>query len=834
MDPTIHEAHRMERRGRRLPAAVIIGVIVVLGATWVGLFGFLGSNAAFGTVQGVQSHLICDAGSMKLDFPNIGTLSEVYTSDGVLLGKLTERNSQPVPLEEMPDLVIAALLSAEDNDFYEHEGIDFKAIIRAALSNYGSADVQGGSTLTQQVVKQNFLSAERTIERKICEAVVAAELERRYTKDEILEFYINSVFYGSNAYGVTAAAQEYFGKELDELTIAEAATLFVPVRNPTLYHPRNEPANTLAARNRTVDQMVGNGFISAADGAEAKRQPLGVIPHQGFEELAPQVMIAVRHELLRNPGYGLGETYAERKRAVFGCPAADTSCEGGGGLEITVTVDYELQESANRVLRAWFRAGSDGPTGAIAMVDNGTGAVRVMASGLDFGTDIDAGERPYDLASQGARQPGSAFKPITLAAALENGLADGTPVTLGSFWDRSSPALIDCGFPCSDGGNIWTVHNANGDTPRSLETLEAATINSRNTVYARLVNRVGPQQVVDMAERLGVEGGLRPYPSITLGAFGVSPLEMASAFSVFAAQGERHEPYLIERIVDASGSVLYERDHRPELVLSPSIAAAVTSTLEQAVDAGTGTQADIGRPQAGKTGTATDYRDVWFVGYIPQYTTAVWVGYADAQLPLEDFTVWNDLDAKEQYYQRAFGGTLAAPIWKQFMLDAVAGLPAADFPAEPAGTALYRQTPFTTIPDVTETIDAEQALDLVYASGLAADVLPIPSTMPAGSIIGTDPLAGTPILQGSSVHILVSNGQAPVIPMPNLIGLQSAEVADALAEVLAETSVQIGWRFVDLPVTDSSLWGRVVRTTPGPGAGVTQGQVVEVFIGLQP
>ncbi|RPI24437.1 MAG: penicillin-binding protein, partial [Actinobacteria bacterium] len=712
MDPTIHEAHRMERRGRRLPSVVLIGVIVVIGATWVGFFAFLGSNAAFGTVQDLQEHYVCDAEGMDLDFPNIGMLSEVYTSDGVLLGKLTERNSQPVPLDEIPDVVIAALLSAEDDEFYEHEGIDFKAIIRAALTNYGSEDVQGGSTITQQVVKQNFIAADRTIERKICEAVIAAELERRYSKDEILEFYINSVFYGSNAYGVTAAAQEYFGKSLEDLTIAEAATLFVPVRNPTLYHPRNEPANTLAARNRTIDQMMDNGFIAASDGVEAKGQPLGVIPHQGFEELAPQVMIAVRHELLRNPGYGLGETYADRKRAVFGCPAADTSCEGGGGLEITVTVDYGLQESANRVLRAWFRAGADGPTGAIAMVDNATGAVRVMASGLDYGTDIDAGERPYDLASQGARQPGSAFKPITLAAALENGLLDGTPVTLGSYWDRSSPAQIDCGFPCSDGGNIWTVENANGDTPRSLETLEDATINSRNTVYARLVNRVGPQQVVDMAGRLGIEGGLRPYPSITLGAFGVSPLEMASAFSVFAAQGERHEAYLIERIEDASGNVLYERDHRPELVLTPSIAAGVTSTLEKAVHSGTGTQADIGRPQAGKTGTATDYRDVWFVGYIPQYTTAVWVGYADAQIPLEDFTVWNDLAGKEQYYQRAFGGSLAAPIWKQFMQEAVAGLPVAEFPAEPVGTAVYRQTPYVLIPDVTEAADTEQALEL--------------------------------------------------------------------------------------------------------------------------
>jgi len=370
MEPNIHEAHRMERRGRRLPAVVLIGVIVVLGATWAGLAGFLGGNAAFGTMQDLEENYVCDTSEMNLDFPNLGTLSSVFTADGVLLGELTERNSQPVPLDEMPDIVIAALLSAEDRDFYSHEGINFKAIFRAALANYQSASVTGGSTLTQQVVKQNFLTSDRTIERKLCEAVVAAELERRYTKDEILEFYINSVFYGSNAYGVKAASQEYFGKGLEELTAAEAATLFIPVRNPTLYHPRNEPGNTLAARNRTIDQMVRNGFITAGEGAAAKESSLGVQPRQSFEELAPQVMIAVRQELLRNDGYGLGATYGERKKAVFGCPAADTACEGGGGLKIRVTVDYGLQQEANDVLRAWFRPGFEGPTGAIAMVDN--------------------------------------------------------------------------------------------------------------------------------------------------------------------------------------------------------------------------------------------------------------------------------------------------------------------------------------------------------------------------------------------------------------------------------------------------------------------------------
>jgi len=834
MEPNIHEAHRMERRGRRLPAVVLIGVIVVLGATWAGLAGFLGGNAAFGTMQDLEENYVCDTSEMNLDFPNLGTLSSVFTADGVLLGELTERNSQPVPLDEMPDIVIAALLSAEDRDFYSHEGINFKAIFRAALANYQSASVTGGSTLTQQVVKQNFLTSDRTIERKLCEAVVAAELERRYTKDEILEFYINSVFYGSNAYGVKAASQEYFGKGLEELTAAEAATLFIPVRNPTLYHPRNEPGNTLAARNRTIDQMVRNGFITAGEGAAAKESSLGVQPRQSFEELAPQVMIAVRQELLRNDGYGLGATYGERKKAVFGCPAADTACEGGGGLKIRVTVDYGLQQEANDVLRAWFRPGFEGPTGAIAMVDNASGAIRVMASGLEFGDDIEAGQRPYDLATVGARQPGSAFKPITLAAALENGKADGTPVTLGSYWDKSSPAAIDCGFPCVDGGNIWTVHNASGNTARSLETLESATYNSRNAVYARVVSAIGPETVVEMAGRLGIESNLRPYPSITLGAFGVSPLEMAAVYSTFANQGARLEPYLIERIEAPDGTVLYEHERRPEQVLSPSIAAAVSTTLEKVVQAGTGRRADIGRPQAGKTGTATDQKDVWYVGYVPQFTAAVWVGYPDAQIPLEDFTVWNDLEGKEQFFRTASGPRLAAPIWKQFMQSAVRTLPPLAFPEEPPGTAVYRQTPFTKVPDLSEVASTEDALDLVFAAGLNGTVVEIPSVAPQGEILGTNPLAGTPMRQNGAVKIHVSSGVAPVVAMPSLVGLNIADVAAALDRFTRDTGIVLAWTAQNLAVTDPALWGRVVTTEPGARTPVTQQQPVTVFVGRQP
>ena len=339
MDPNIHEAHRRDRRRRRLPSLLLLTIIVIVGASWIGLFGFLGSTSAMGTVQEVEERFLCDISNIELAFPDVSRLSAVETSDGVELGKLSERNSQPIPIDEIPELVVNALLSAEDKSFYEHDGVDFLAVFRAATSGGES----GASTITQQVVKQNFLSSDRTIERKICEAQLATELERRYTKDQILEFYANSVFFGANAYGITAAAQEYFGKPLEDLTAAEAATLVSPIRNPSFYHPRQNPSNAIGARNRTIQSMEENGFITAEEAASARSQPLGVLPHSESEELAPQVMIAVRRALLDDTAnrFGLGTTYTERKQAVFGCPAADTTCAGGGGLNIEVTVNYD-------------------------------------------------------------------------------------------------------------------------------------------------------------------------------------------------------------------------------------------------------------------------------------------------------------------------------------------------------------------------------------------------------------------------------------------------------------------------------------------------------------
>jgi len=351
MDITIHEAERIERSGRRFVAVAVLAAIVVIAATWMGLFVFLGANSAQGTLLDLREEWIPDVEAMQLDLPDLGRLSTVYTSDGVVLGQLTERNSQPVLLDEIPNLVIAAVLAAEDEDFMSHGGVDYQAVMRALIADLRGGDTQGGSTITQQVVKQNFVGSEPTLERKVTEATIAIELERRYTKEQILEFYLNSVFFGENAYGVAAAAQEYFGKDLDALTIAEAAALPVPIRNPSLYNLRNDSEIPLRARNAVIDNMVEEGWITADEGESAKSEPIRTVVHRDFQDPAPQVLIAARDTVLADPRFGLGTTYLQRKRALFGCPAHDTDCEGGGGLRIFTTVDFRLQERAREILQ---------------------------------------------------------------------------------------------------------------------------------------------------------------------------------------------------------------------------------------------------------------------------------------------------------------------------------------------------------------------------------------------------------------------------------------------------------------------------------------------------
>ncbi|MDX1690830.1 MAG: transglycosylase domain-containing protein [Acidimicrobiia bacterium] len=818
MDISIHEAERLERRGRRFVAASILAAITIIAASWVGLFAFLTSNSAFGTVEDLREDWIPDVDTMSLDLPDLSRLSELYTADGVLLGKLTERNSQPTPLDEIPNLVIGAVLSAEDAEFMSHGGIDYEAIVRAFVADVRGGPTQGGSTITQQVVKQNFVGNEPTLRRKVAEAAVAVELERRFAKEQILEFYLNSVFFGNNAYGVKAAAQEYFGKDLDQLTIAEAAALPIPIRNPSLYDLRRDSEIPVRARDAVVDQMVDNGYITAEEGEEAKAEPIATTSPQEVQDLAPQVVIAAREQLLNDPRFGLGATFFQRRRALFGCPADDTECEGGGGLRIFTTVDFSLQEQAQAVLQEWFPPGEEGPTGAIAMVDNRTGATVVMASGLEFGDDIEAGQRQYDLATKGRRNPGSSFKPFGLVAALETG------IPLNSFWDDSTPQVLDIGIA---GAPPWECANAGNNEP-GIRTLEAALVSSTNTVFCQVAVEVGAPAIADVAHRLGIDSPINQNsPAIVIGASAVSPLEMASAYSTIANYGQRVENYLIERIEDAEGNVIYQHRVERRPVMNEALMAAVVNTLQQAACCGTGglSELDDGRPWAGKTGTHENNTDVWFLGMLPQYTTSVWVGYPDEQVPMRR------IEINGTFHRQAFGGTVAAPIWKQFMEIVTEDLPVQDFPPDPSGTGVYYATPRVDIPDVTGT-DFEEAQEELFGEGLDVDIKLVNSDEPEDTVVAMNPEAGDRVRQGTVIEIEVSNGETPETLMPSLLGQTRDQVNAVLDGLRTETEIEFSWVFQDRPVTDPEIVGQVASTNPEPGATVTKNTRIVVFLNV--
>ncbi|MDX1448978.1 MAG: transglycosylase domain-containing protein, partial [Acidimicrobiia bacterium] len=633
----IHEAEARERSGRWFPALAGLIVIAMLASTWIGLFVFMGTTAAYGTFTDLQEEYIPDTDDLELGFPDFSRVSRVYSADGQQLAELHDgRITEPTLIEDIPEVVIHAVLAAEDGDFYEHDGVDFRAIASAAIDNILYDSTRGGSTITQQLTKNLFVGDEITIQRKIAEAIVAAELERRFDKDTILEFYLNSVFFGSNAYGVTAAAREYYGKTLDELEVHEAATLAVLIRNPTLYNPRQRPELVGDRRDNVIEEMRDREWITEAQAEFALSQPMVVQDKQVFRGPAEHVVAEVKRQLLdvTNDEFDfLGETSEERKRSIFGCPADDVDCFGGGGLRIETTLDLNLQLQANQILSTWFplleyeenfeackkifpqddeaflavfaETESCVPTGAIVTVDNATGAILVMASGLPFE------DEQFDLATQGRRNPGSSMKPIALAAALEQG------ISLRSFWPGGPSVVLECPYICGeDGSNQWRVSNAGGGG--GTVTLEEATYRSINTAYAALSLEVGPENVLDMARRMGFTSpNLSAVPSIVLGTGAVSPLEMASAYSNFATNGLHAKPYLISRIYDSSGQLIYERAPELTQVADEAIFAAARQPLVLVpTSSGTAPRADLPGdiPQGGKTGTHQNYTDAFYVG----------------------------------------------------------------------------------------------------------------------------------------------------------------------------------------------------------------------------
>ena len=598
-----------------------------------------------GTLVYVYAHLELPAAP-----PPIQT-TYLYDRDGNLVTTLhAEVNRTLIPLSDMPRSVRKAVVAVEDAQFYEHPGFDVVGIARAAWNDLIAGEaVQGGSTITQQLVKNVYAGEvvdgvyrppDRTLTQKVREVLLAMKVESEFSKDEILANYLNTIYFGHGAYGVQAAAETYWGKGASDLTLLESATLAGLIAAPTRFDPLLYPADAQVRRDYVLDRMVEVGSLDRARAARMKEKPVRVVdPGSAVVDYDAPHFVDYAREYLADDDR-LGET-------VY-----------SGGYQITTTIDMDWQRAAERAVRTHL-PDRDDPQASLVAIDPRTGAVRAMVGGRR--TDI---LDPFNLATDSSRQAGSAFKLFTLAEAMEQ------RISLESSWYGPSSYVIR-DERCEDGaGRPWTPSNA-GDSSAGRMSLLRATASSVNTIFAQLVVEVGPEAVVDMAHRLGIRSELSPHCSITLGAVGVNPLEMTSAYATLAARGVYRPPTPVERVEGSGGDVLQGLEPDGERVLGANDADLVTYALRGVVEDGTGTSARLpdDRPVAGKTGTAQEYTDAWFCGYTPQLATCVWVGYKDEKEPMLNV----------EGFPTVYGGSIPALIWGDFMTVATAGMEAREF-----------------------------------------------------------------------------------------------------------------------------------------------------------
>jgi penicillin-binding protein 1A len=553
-----------------------------------------------------------------------GQLSVVYAVDGSRLGFIqSDVLRRVVPWRDIPVNLRRATVAIEDERFYKHDGVDLNAIVRAGIKNLESGKtVQGGSTITQQLVRALYIKdPKRDFARKIREAKLASELEEKHSKTWVLHNYLNSVPYGTvggrTAIGVEAAAVTFFNKHARGLRLYQSALLAGLPQAPSEYNPFRNPEAALARRNEVLRQMVKNGYITQAEGERASQRGLGLRPGTRYiQRREPYFFDYVQDKLIDRYGVGVVRR---------------------GGLRIHTTIDPALQDSAREAINSYY-GDPAGPSSALVAIDPATGKIRAMASSGTYQ------HSKFNLAAQGHRQPGSAYKTFVLTTAVRKG------VDPDSTYYTSKPLNIN-----DPKYGHWEVKTF-GNSYSGSVSLTRATLSSDNTVYAQLILDLGPKAVCETAKLLGITTKLDCYPAEGLGGLtlGVTPLEMAGAYATLASGGIRHRPTGIERVVFPDGKSENLASGEGKRVLTDGEAYEVTKILEMNIQSGTGTAANYGCPAAGKTGTTDEAKDAWFVGYTPELSAAVWVGYPDAGVAMPG----------------AQGGTYAAPVWHAFMLPA--------------------------------------------------------------------------------------------------------------------------------------------------------------------
>jgi penicillin-binding protein 1A len=630
------EAPRKRGRIRKLRLVVLLLALLALA----------GVSFTYGVVIAIRSELAAlDPARPHGDVDTVIYLAPNTSGQRRVLAILRGDESRVlVSSNEIAPNLKQAIVAVEDKRFYEHNGVDAHAIMRALWADVRSQRVvEGGSTITQQYVQNAYSRNEDTLARKVREAALAWQLSQRWSKDRILTAYLNTIYFGNGAYGILQAARTYFDKSAAELTLPEAALIAGIVRSPNYYDPVQHAAAARARRAYVLQLLFEQGRITKREQRRANAAPLprpDDVHLPGTRGPAAYFVNYVTDQLVSHYGS------AER---VF-----------GGGLEVKTTIDLDLQEKARQAVREVLK-NPDGPAAALVAIDPRTGAVKAMFGGTNYHRS------QFNLATQAERQPGSSFKPIVLASAFRNGIAPSTEFV-------SKPVQIDAG------GRIWPVTNYEGSYLGQID-LHQAMVVSDNSVYAQLTQLVGPKKIVATAHALGIQSKLPAYFAIGLGSVAVNPLDMTRAYSTIANDGKRVDGSLMGDLPRVVASVTSRRNGKVKQnepvakpVLPPAEAETLTSILEDVVKQGTGRRAELyGREVAGKTGTTDDYGDAWFVGYTPELAVAVWVGYPDALRPM----------LTEFHGEPVAGGTLPAEIWKAFMTRALADRPAESFTPPP-------------------------------------------------------------------------------------------------------------------------------------------------------
>jgi penicillin-binding protein 1A len=789
-------------RVRRIRKLRLLAVVVVFGLLGIAMFNF-------GLVMSIRSQLPSLDPAKHRDQQN----GFVYARDGhsVLLVLRGSQSRTIVADKDIDPWMKYAIVAIEDKRFWEHRGVDFRGILRAAWQDVTNGRVvEGGSTITQQFVKQAFTSNQKTIARKLREAAFAWQLEQKWSKTEILDAYLNTIFFGNQAYGVEQACRIYFGHSAKHMKLWEAAMLAGIPKDPTLYDPIAHPQHMKARRLEVLQAMLDQKLITPAQFRDAARRPLPTarsIQHPAVQGQAPYFANYVREQLL--------QTY--KRDTVY-----------GGGLKVETTIDLGLQKLAQEAVQKWLPS-PDGPQAALVALDAHSGAVMAMVGGRNYH------DSEFNLATQRNRQVGSSFKPIVLATALREGIAPQSTF-------KSGTVVINAD------GRLWQVNNYEGESLGQAD-LYNAMVHSDNSIFAQLTALVGPKNVAHTAKLLGI-GGLHGYFSIGLGGEGVSPVEMARAYATFANGGFRDDGSITgnaPRVIASvkQGGTNHQNEVIPKRVLSDNQAATVTQLLQGVVQSGTGTAAALpGWQIAGKTGTTENYGDAWFVGYTPRLVVAVWVGYPSKLVPM----------LTEFHGSPVVGGTYPALIWKAFMQKALPYLKADQtdsFPApqssyvgsatvvqrdgklerdngychNAATVALYGGIVLPTasckpnevdVPRVVgETLTAARAQ--LEARPLTPEVIykPAAPRQKLGVVLGQFPASGT-LSSYDKVQIVLAKAQHGIVP--RVVGL-----------TLAKAQARLAKRGLRVIVTGGSA-GKVTGQRPAGGVAAAPGMTVTLAV----